>query len=467
MKKGSVIIYSIIILLILAALAYWQFFLRNNSNAPATPDTPQTGFTPFGRPSTGTVVPSGNENNNNNGDATSTTTGVKIKIPTLRLLSNTPVGGYGASTTETITIKATKLASSTQILGTTHIRWVDRGRGNIYEALGNTLDIVTLSNTVVPKIYESVWDKNLTSFVALTFSDQDNTINGVLAELKSRVMPKIVTSKNSTSTTPASQANQTQSQSQTNSTGTGSLTPYELKGKSLPDNIIGYAVSPKKDRIFMMINNNGTGVGYTSNFNGTSPVQIFTTPLTQVNVEWPSDNVIAITTKGAADQRGFLYFVDPKTGVWNKILGPLPGLSTKVSTDAKYVFISAAGNADNIVTSIYNVATRKGTDGIIRTLADKCVWGNFYKDMVYCAVPSQPVKAVYPDDWYKGTISLIDKIWQSNATTGEIKLISSIVDTSDRVIDAFNLGLDPKDNFLIFMNKNDLSLWSLDLVSGN
>jgi hypothetical protein len=87
--------------------------------------------------------------------------------------------------------------------------------------------------------------------------------------------------------------------------------------------------------------------------------------------------------------------------------------------------------------------------------------------MVYCAVPSQPIKAIYPDDWYKGTISFIDKIWQSNATTGEIKLISSIVDTSDRVIDAFNLGLDPKDDFLIFMNKNDLSLWSLDLVSGN
>jgi len=329
------------------------------------------------------------------------------------------------------------------------------------------LDITTLSNTIVPKIYESVWDKNLTSFVALTLSDQNNTINGVLAELKNRVLPKITAPKVSTSTKSTSSSNQTPAQSQTNNTNTSSLTPYELKGKSLPDNIIGYAVSPKKDRIFMLINDNGTGVGYTSNFNGTSPVQIFTTPLIQVNVEWPSDNVIAITTKGASDQRGFLYFVNPKTGVWNKILGPLPGLSTKVSTDAKYIFISATGNADNIVTSIYNVATRKGTDGIIRTLADKCVWGNFYKDMVYCAVPSQPVKAVYPDDWYKGTISLIDKIWQSNATTGEIKLISSIVDTSDRVIDAFNLGLDPKDNFLIFMNKNDLSLWSLDLVSGN
>jgi hypothetical protein len=451
MKKTTLITILAILLLVVIG-AYWYFFVTSGSDAIETPSGQQSGFSPFGRPSTGTGTPGGTVTNNSGSTTTPNTQGTKTKIPTLRLLSNTPVGGYGASTTETVITKATKLASSTQTLGTTHIRWVDRGRGNVYEAKGNTQDIATLSNTVVPKIFESVWDKNLTSFTAFSISEQNNSISAVLAELKTRSIAKTSTSTSTTSP-------------QTNNTS--SITPYELKGKKLPDNIIAYAVSPKKDRIFIMVNESGTGIGYVSNFNGTSPTQIFTTPLTQINAEWPSDNVIAITTKGSATERGFLYFVDPKTGVWNKILGPLPGLSTKVSTDAKYVFVSVAGNADNIITSIYNVSTRTGTDGIIRTLADKCIWGNFYKDIVYCAVPSQPVKATYPDDWYKGTISLIDKIWQVNATTGEIKLISSIVDTSDRVIDAFNLGLDPKDNFLIFMNKNDLSLWSLDLVSGD
>src|SRR5262249_7678642 len=112
-----------------------------------------------------------------------------------------------------------------------------------------------------------------------------------------------------------------------------------------------------------------------------------------------------------------------------------------------------------------NVATGKGTDAIIRTLADKCVWGNFYKEIVYCAVPSEQIQAVYPDDWYTGDLSTVDKIWQVSAATGEVKLLSAIVDTADRVIDAFNLGLDDNDNFLLFMNKNDLSLWSLDLVA--
>lgn len=450
MKKGSIITLLIIILFVVAA-AYWHFFLRGSSGSSTETGSQQTGFVPINRNVPGpSRTGSGAENNNNNVDGASNVHGTQLKIPTLRLLSNTPVGGYGASTTETVITKATKLASSTQTLGTTFVRWVDRGRGNIYEARGDTIDISTISNTVVPKIYEGVWNKNITSFVAFTLSDQSGTASGVYAELKARVFPKNTASTTSQPTQPSD-----------------SFTPYELKGKSLPENIVAYTVSPKKDKIFMLVNDSGTGVGYIANFNGSLPVQIFTTPLTQVNVEWPEEKTIAITTKGAANERGFLYFVDPKTGVWRKILGPLPGLSTKVSTDAKYVFISAAGSADNIITSIYNVSQKKGIDGVIRTLADKCVWGNFYKEMIYCAVPSQPIKGTYPDDWYKGIVSFIDKIWQVNAATGEIKLVSSIVDKSDRVIDAFNLGLDAKDDFLIFMNKNDLSLWSLDLVAGN
>ena len=102
---------------------------------------------------------------------------------------------------------------------------------------------------------------------------------------------------------------------------------------------------------------------------------------------------------------------------------------------------------------------------MVQTLADKCTWGNFYKNLVYCAVPSRSVAGSYPEDWYTGIVSFSDKIWQINATTGEVKLVSNIIGQSDRPIDGFNLSTDSKDNFLFFMNKTDLSLWSLDLVN--
>jgi len=419
MKIKTLLIFIGIILLLAAGGAYWYFFLQNP--APSLTDTgsnsQSTGFTPFGRPSTGTTqTPTGNTS------ATSTPAPVVAKpIPTLRLLSSTPIGGYGASTTASTTI----------------VRWVDRGRGNVYEAHENSLDITTLSNTVLPRMYTSVWNKNLTAFIGSLLQDGKEAPSTVRASL-----------------VPQAQAS------------TSSITPYALKGSALPDNIIGYADSPKMDKVFMLMDLGGYAGGYVASVDGSGMKQIFTTPLTQLNVDWPSDNVIALTTKGSADEGGFLYFVDPKTGSWTKVLGPLPGLSAKVSRDAKYAVISAAGDSNNVLTSIYNIQKKTGIDAAIRTIADKCVWGNFYKNLVYCGVPSQQISGVYPDDWYKGTISFTDKIWQVNADTGEVHLISTIVDQSDRIIDSFNFGLDPKDNYLFFMNKNDLSFWSLDLVKG-
>jgi hypothetical protein len=210
----------------------------------------------------------------------------------------------------------------------------------------------------------------------------------------------------------------------------------------------------------------GTGRSLSS-ANSSNAIKIFDSPLTQIVSEWPEDNTIAITTKAQAELSGYLYFVNPKTGIWKKILGPYPGLTTKVSHDAKYVIASISGKVGDLMTSIYSVTNKKGVDAVFKTIADKCVWGNFNKNMVYCGVPNQRPQAVYPDDWFKGNTTFVDKIWQTNATTGEIHLVSNIVDTADRVIDTTNLYLDQRDDFLFFTNKTDLSFWSLDLIQSN
>ena len=427
-NKALKIILALLILIILGIGAYWYFFMRMpaSSSSETGGNSTSTGFNPLGRNPVSSSGTSGNPTSSSSPIMSSTST-PGVPIPILRLLSDTPIGGYSASTTGT----------------TTAVRWIDRGRGNILEARSDTLDIQTISNTLLPRVYTSVWNANLTAFVASLLPDNASAPTTVYANLVKQ-------------SSPASTASSTPSSS--------FLTPYALKGSSLPDGIIGYAVSPRKNQVFFLIAENGGSAGYIASFDGTSMTKIFTTPLTQLNVDWPADNDIAITTKGAANAQGYLYLVDPKTGIWTKAIGPLPGFSAKVSHDAKYAIISAAGNANNMVTAIYDLQRGTDTDAVIRTLADKCAWGNFYKDLVYCGVPSQQIAGTYPDDWYKGSVSFTDKIWQINAETGELHLVSSIVDQSDRVIDAFNLGLDPKDNYLFFMDKNDLSFWSLDLV---
>ncbi len=425
-KRTYTTILVISFVIVVAAFAYWYFFLRSGTTTNNTGNSPPTGFTPFGG-STGQHNPG---NGSGNGSGTSTSTPFVVKIPALRLLSATPVGGYAASTTASTTI----------------VRWIDRGRGNILQAKEDSLDIQTLSNTLLPKMYESVWGSGLNSLIGSILGDDDATISVLYAAL----LPQNTSISNSTGTPITVNG--------------ASAAPYTLRGKDLPAGIVSFAASPKKDKVFLFAVQGGQGIGYVAPFTGGTATQIFSTPVTQVNVDWPEQNTIAITTKGSSGYNGFLYFVDPKTGVWRKVLGPLPGLSAKVSHDAKYAVISVSGSANNVVTDIYSIDGSSGVDAVVQTLADKCAWGNFYKNMVYCAVPFQPTSGTYPDDWYKGTLSTIDKIWQINAATGEVHLISSVFEQAGKSIDAFNLGLDDKDGYLFFMNKLDLSLWSLDLV---
>jgi len=424
MKKTSTIVIIILVLLVIIGGLYWYFLMGPNVAAPGDQTNPG-GFNPFGgsRPGPGgqnatTTGPGGQ----NTEPGTSTQT--PGALPTLRLLSSSPVGGYGT------------MASTT----TTVVRWADRGRGNIYEADYKSPVITTLSNTVVPRLYESSWNKDVTAFIGSLFQESEPAPTTVYAELIRRSVSTATTSSDGTS-----------------------LTPYSLRGKNVSGDLIAYASSPDKSRLFMLINENGNGVGYVSSFSGQNTVKIFTTPLTQINAEWPADNIIAITTKGSASYPGYLYFVSPKTGVWTKMLGPLGGLSAKVSRDGKHI-LASANTKGAVATRIYTVTPFSSEDAVIRTLADKCAWGNLYKDMVYCGVPTEIVSGTYPDGWYMGKTGFVDKVWQVNAITQEVHLVSSLIDQADRVIDAFNLSLDPKDDYLFFMNKNDLSLWSLDLA---
>lgn len=299
MKKNALIISFIaLFLIILSCLSYWFFFMRGP--AGATPGTGTqnnpSGFQPFNR------TPQPNSNNGQNTTGTNTTgsngnnwmAGAPFKLPILRMLSGTPVGGYGASTTATTTI----------------VRWIDRGRGNVYEAAYDSPMIDLLSNTIVPRMYDSLWNRNLTSFIGSLLQETDSAPTTVYAQL-------------------IKQATSSQDQA---STSLLSVAPYALHGKNIPGTLVGFAESPDKSKLFLFMNENGLGAGYISNFDGTGTSKLFTTPLTQVNVDWPTDNALTITTKGSAYYDGFMYSVNTKTGAWAKVLGPVTGLSAIMST---------------------------------------------------------------------------------------------------------------------------------------
>ena len=144
------------------------------------------------------------------------------------------------------------------------------------------------------------------------------------------------------------------------------------------------------------------------------------------------------------------------------VIGNLKGLTGKMSRDGSKILLSAIVNS-SIVSSIRDLKTLTNSDLLFKTLSEKCVWSNVTKSDLYCAVPTQIPNGVYPDDWYRGRVSFIDQIWHVDTKTGENHQLADLIELSNTQIDAIQLTLDPKEDTLYFINKNDLSLWALDL----
>lgn len=438
--------FTLIIIIVIAALVgggYW-FYIENTGNVnpgsnPVTNNN-STGtgniFSPLAGNNISKVTTTGSNPSNTTGTTSLQNQTNSSPVPSLRELSSTPVGGMSASTTGT----------------TTDVRWIDRGTGYVYQASSNSLAITELSNTTVPMIYQSFWNRNLNAFIFQSLDDTTNAITNFYTVLSPM-----------SQTTPVT-GTTTMSASSTLSTNT----PYQLRGEPLPSNISEIAINPEHTSVFTLALSadsavDSSGIGSISQFDGSKKTEIFNTPLTQVNAEWPADNTIALTTKGSATEPGFLYFVNPKTGVFSNILANTKGLDTLTNHDASLVLYSASGGTNGLTTSIYDI--KAGTTQILafNTLPEKCSWSSINKDDLICAVPSSIPSAQYPDAWYQGTIAFSDSIWEINITTGEVHELADLASLSGKQIDAENLTLDSKENFLYFINKRDLTLWSLSL----
>jgi len=235
-------------------------------------------------------------------------------------------------------------------------------------------------------------------------------------------------------------------------------------GKFLPDNLQEIVTSPiETEKVAYLQENNGnTFVILEDLLNAEDRQQIFASPLNQWLLEWPKEDLIVLTTKPSYDIEGYSFFVNTKEGKAEKVLGKIKGLTTLVSPDATKILY--ARSEKNIFSSaVYDVKTKTETPLGLKILPEKCVWGTENPNLLYCAVSNFPDNTVLPDDWYKGKVSFSDEFWVINTETGKSGVINKMIDFSERGIDVTGVSLNSKNDYLLFTNKKDNSLWMLKL----
>ncbi|MCX6716353.1 MAG: hypothetical protein NTV72_00270 [Candidatus Taylorbacteria bacterium] len=427
MKNKTLIIISVIIILLIGVGTYYYLFMyKPGDTTPGTGTGTGTNptFNPFGGDS-------GGGNSTSTPRATSTpfvfASTTNPNIPKLRLISADPVAGAVASTTGSSTI----------------IRYIDRGLGNIMETKVTGTDVTRISDKTLSQIYEAFWSKKAQSLVIRNLDENDeNTVN---TELLSIIDPKPI--KVGTTTVLATS------------------TIKAVRTSYIPTGVVAVANSPKdvKNESFAFLVKTNPGVkGFIQDTVTGNVVEVFSSPLESWNLFWPNQNTLIFSSKASSISVGSAYTYDIKKAEMTKIVSGT-GLTVLPNGDMSEIAFSTTAPGGILTLSIYKTKEKTIENTVLKTLTEKCAWGTVENKTIYCAVPNNIPNGIYPDDWYKGLVFPGDRVWKYDTETGEVTMIGDLYSLSGKAIDAYNISIDPKDGYLIFMNKRDLSLWSLEI----
>ncbi|MDA1334908.1 MAG: hypothetical protein O2794_02740 [bacterium] len=205
-----------------------------------------------------------------------------------------------------------------------------------------------------------------------------------------------------------------------------------------------------------------TGTSYSlniSNTDGSGGTTIFSTPIPDYEVAWAGDSLISLKTKTSGFAPTILETMS-RTGRNPSVL-----TSGKYGFDVvwspngtKYISSETDSRGQDIKTSVFNTESGVRTTLTFATLPEKCVFSMRTKNNIYCAVPKNLSREPLPDAWWKGTVEFDDELWRIDLISGSAELL-----LENGGFDMTDLLLTPDENYIIFINKDDSSLWSYRL----
>ncbi|MBA3733101.1 hypothetical protein H0W91_01860 [Patescibacteria group bacterium] len=403
-KKPLIITVSVTLALLVIVLISYYFLLQNKNSDPNSPVSIFKSFLPFGG---GTASPQATSTINKQ---PTTETPVVEYTQKLRKLSTEPVAGAGV-----VDFKA----------GTV-VRYIEKATGHIFETELFSPLSHRISNTTIPVVYDALWGNGNSSLVVRYLKDDDVTVDTYALTIKDL------------------------------STTTESL----VSAVTLPLNIKD--VSVFGNNVFYLITGETSSLGFVSSMSGQNRKQIWSSPIKELLSQFVNVKTVALTTKPAQSIPGFLYLVDTGSGGVKRILGNISGLSTLVNGTATSVLYLEQG--EGLSMSVFDVKTASVSLITPTTFPEKCIWSKKDTAIVYCAVPRGNLSGSSLTSWYMGYSSYTDDIWKYDTKNNTSSIVDTLYEDSSESIDVIKPILSDNEQYLVFMNKRDNSLWSLDLT---
>jgi hypothetical protein len=398
------LVYGILALLVVGSIAGIVFLMNGSSSEPET-GAPRGGFFDTFFPfggGSGSVDEPPLFSENGGGEG-----GVEAApIPALRQISADPVSG----------------AYAFQRDGVSLIRFIDRATGHVFETEAESATVTRITNTTVPGIYEVLW------------TDENNFIV--------RYVGSAGIESFNVSLDPDAEGEQSLGGRFMESFSRGSL----LKNEGTLFGIFETEAGSEA-RLFQ----------------GNSPEArvVFTSPIASW-VPLQTTNNVFLQTAPASGIDGFFYQI--VGGELIKVAGDIPGLSALINTEGTAVALGE-GDENRIELQVLNTQTGEARGFIFDTIPEKCVFAGARSDALYCGAPVTLPPGNYPNDWLLGYVGFTDTIVFLEPTENRETVLTTGEEAGER-FDVWQPTLTPDATHFIFINKNDLSLWSLRLSQG-
>ena len=240
-----------------------------------------------------------------------------------------------------------------------------------------------------------------------------------------------------------------------------STTTVPVRVQFLPEGISSLAVSPDGANVAYLVKTTAGSDGYTANANGGGVKKLFSLPLSQVTIAWPSSGTLLAQSAPSAGVPGVVFSIDAKTGA-NSPLIYARGLTAIADRSFSRVIYQTADTSRS--TYIRDTKTGLAKPLSFDPLPEQCVFGNATSTTMYCATPLAYVPANYLDLRHIGTANTALSIISFNVTTGKSTIVASPggADGGEQA-DIAEVTISQDDKYLIYIRKGDRSLWAVRL----
>lgn len=394
--------------LILLTLFFWFFFFRSTTTTPAN----NTGNN-FG-------VPTDKTNNTNNAGSSNNAQPISTsgQVSQQKIFQITPGPVVGATLIQTLHPT------------TTLARYIRQEDGHVFDLAVDVAGAVprTVSNVTIPGGVRAVWVEEGRAAV-MQYLD-GNTVKTVYLGF-----PTATTS--------------------------GGTLPTRIQ--FLPDAIVDVAASPDGKSVTYLLKTASGVDGYITKADGTGGKKVFSLPLSQILISWPSQGTLVAQTKSATGVSGMVFSVDIKSGAVTPLVYA-QGITATADSSFSIIFYQVSDGTTN---RSYLRSTKNGLDAPlpINPSPEQCVWSSLTISTLFCAGPIQFAQANYFDLWHQGLAGAAENIFKIYTNIAGESVVASPGGSDGGIpSDILEMALSPNEKYLSFTTKGARSLWGVRLA---